>query len=73
MNKFEDAVYIIVVLVVVYALFGLVVSYAWNNSVRVAFPTTGSLGIWNALMLVLTTHILFGGLNSTINFAKNNN
>jgi hypothetical protein len=64
----EATITVVIVLVITYALFGWILSYTWNNSINVI---TGGrdIGIWNALMLVVTIHILFGGFTSTLNSA----
>lgn len=62
-----------ITVVIIYALFGLILSYSWNHSIRVIFPGTPEIGIWNALMLVFTLHILFGGFGSTVTTLKNVN
>lgn len=56
----------VIAVVIIYALLGLILSYSWNHSVRVLFPNTGELGIWSALMLLLTVHALTGGLYQTV-------
>lgn len=67
----EASVVAIITVVIIYSLFGLILSYSWNHSVRVIMPGTPEIGIWNALMLVFTLHILFGGFSSTLNAVVN--
>lgn len=67
----EASVIVLVTTVIIYSLYGLIISYSWNHSVRVIIPGTPEIGIWNALMLVFTLHILFGGINTTFNSIKN--
>jgi len=71
MANLETSLIAIITIVITYALFGLILSYTWNNSMKVVMPGTPEIGIWNALMLVLTLHILFGGFSSTINSISN--
>lgn len=63
----------VVAVVLVYALLGLVLSYAWNNSIRAMVPSSGELGVWNALMLLVTVHVLTGSLHTTVQRTYNEN
>lgn len=72
MVSFNTVVATIVAVVIIYTLLGLILSYAWNNSVKPLF-NTGELGIWSALMLLLTVHALTGGLHQTIQSTYNQN
>ncbi len=71
MANLEAGLVAVIAIVVTYALFGLVLSYTWNHSIRVVMPGTPEIGVWNALMLVLTLHILFGGFGTTANCVSN--
>ena len=66
MINIEVVVTVLVAVVIIYAILGLVLSYSWNHSVRVIVPSSGELGVWNALMLLLTVHALTGGLHTTV-------
>lgn len=67
----EASFVLFITFVIVYTLFGLVLSYTWNNSIKVIMPGSPELNIWNALMLVLTIHILFGNIGSMLNTISN--
>jgi len=71
MANLEITLVAVITVVITYALFGLILSYTWNHSMKVVMPGTPEIGIWNALMLVVTLHILFGGFSSTINSLSN--